>query len=204
MTTDGSRRLVVRPSIGVVGVVAFGLAVTTVLVPGLSEPIDVVGVFGNDYLFVVPFGVAATVVVVGLLASRSLRGVDQCAPPDPEGLPTADAPGEAFDRLVTGGWRSAPAALRRRDWLHDRLRTVAVGAVMWEEDCTRPDARRRIEAGTWTDDPVAAAFLAAGPDQVRVSARELVLALSNLEAPIQRRARRTARAVDRIGRDERT
>lgn len=204
MTTDGSGSIAVRPSLGFLGVVAFGLAVATVLVPGLAAPLDVVGVVGNDYLFVVPLGVAATVVVLGLLASRSVRGVDQCAPPDPEGLPTADAPGEAFDRLVTGGWRSAPGAIRRRDWLHDRLRSVAVGTLMRKEGCARPTARRRIADGTWTDDPVAAAFLAAGPDEGRVSARELLLSVSNLEAPIQRRARRTARAVDRLGRDERT
>ena len=181
---------------GSLGIAALGLAVATVFAPGLGSRLDVVALFGNDYLVVVPLGLGAAFVVLVALATRSIRGVDQATPPDPERLPTAEAPGADVDRLVTGGLRAAPAALRRRDRLHARLREAAIRRVMRTEHCSRDAARRRLEAGTWTDDPIAAAFVASEAAD-RLSARAYLAALRRFELPLQRRARRTARAIER-------
>ena len=188
-----------RTSIGVLGIAALGLGAGTVLVPGLAARLDVGAAVANDYLFVVPLGLAAAVVVVGALASRGLRGVDQATPPDPEGVPTADAPGADFDRLVGGGLRTAPATYRNRDRLRTRLREAALRSVSRAERCPRADARRRVAAGTWTDDPVAAAFLAEDTERDRASPREALAALRRGEVALQRRARRTVRAIERVG-----
>ena len=188
----------VRTAATLLGVVILGLAVGAVLDPELAGRLDVAAAFGNDYLFVVPLGVGATVVLMGSLASRTIRGVDQARPPDPERVPTADAPGSEFDRLVGGGWRTAPAAIRRREALHDRLRAVAIRTLVSETGCTRTEARRRVETGTWTEDHEAAAFLVEDPDGGRQSAADVVGAVLRLELPLQRRARRAAEAVARL------
>lgn len=185
----------VRASVTLLGVIALGLGVATVLAPDLAPRLDVATAFPNDYLFVVPLGLAAATVVLGTLGHRSIRGIDQAAPPDPERVPTADAPGAEFDRLVRGGWRTAPAALRRRDGLYDRLREAALQTVIRAEGCSRDAALRRIEAGTWTDDPVAAAFLSGNPALEGRPARTTLAALLRVELPLQLRARRTARAI---------
>lgn len=192
----------VRRSVGLLGIAALAVGVGTVVVPGLAARLDVGTVVENDYLFVVPLGIAGALVVLGALASRTIRGVDQASPPDPERVPTADTPGAEFDRLVGGGLLAAPAALRRRETLHDRLREAALRTVMRAEQCSRADARRQIDAGSWTDDPVAAAFLAEGPDGGVVTAREAAETLLTAELPVQRRARRTAVVIDRAGRGD--
>lgn len=189
-------------SVGVLGIAALALAVGTVLVPGLAARLDVGAVVGNDYLFVAPLGLAGALAVLGAITSRAIRGVDQASPPDPEGVPTADAPGAEFDRLVGGGLLAAPAALRRREALHARLREAALRTVMRVEQCSRADARRRIDAGSWTDDPVAATFLSEGPDGGLLTATEAVETLLDAELPVQRRARRTAVAIDSADRGD--
>ena len=188
----------VRAATALLGVVTLSLAVGAVLDPASASRLDVVAAFGNDYLFVVPLGVGAAVVVAGTLASRTVRGVDQARPPDPERVPGADPPGSEFDRLVGDGWRTAPAAVRRREELYDRLRGAALRTLVREAGCSRAEARRRIEAGTWTDDAEAAAFLVGGAHRGQPSAEATVAALLNLELPLQRRARRAAEAVARI------
>ena len=187
-----------RASLALLGTVTLGLAVAAVLDPGLAGRLDVVAAFGNDYLFVVPLGVGAAVVLAGSLASRTVRGVDQARPPDPERVPTAAAPGSEFDRLVGGGWRTAMAAIRRREELHERVREAAIRTLVRETGCTRTEARRRVEAGTWTEDHEAAAFLVEESNGGRPSAAEIVGAAMRLELPLQRRARRAAAAVARL------
>lgn len=130
---------------------------------------------GLGFLFIVQPGLAAllplprlTLLVIGLLAGvegirsvqrRRRSEVDGAIPPDPElGIET-EAPGDDFDihiaRLSTRrGWIGGDF-----DRVENRLRTAAVGAVAAREGIPRRAARERIEQGTWTDDPVAAAFL---------------------------------------------
>lgn len=194
----------VRAAVGLLGVGAVGLAAATALAPELVAGFDAGAAFENDYLFVVPVGLAAATVVLGALASRSVRGIDQATPPDPESVPTADAAGAEFDRLVGSGWRSAIAAHRRRAWLRERLRETAVRTLTRAERCSRTAARRRVEAGTWTDDPVAAAYLAEDPERAEGSATADVRAILRLELPLQRRARRAARAIEGVAEGDRS
>lgn len=192
----------VRLSVGFLGLAAIGLAVGTILTPDLAARLDPGTLAENDYLFVVPLGLAAAAVVVGTLTSRTIRGVQQATPPAPEGVPTADPPGTKFDRLVGDGWRTAPAAFGNRDWLRARLREAAIRTVMRTERCSRAAACRQVDTGVWTDDSVATAFLADDPQPGSVMAA--VAALMSVELPLQRRARRTAVAIERVGRGDAT
>ena len=192
----------IRTAVGLLGVATFGLAVATVLVPDLAAALDVTAWAANDYLVIVPLGLAAVLVVLGVLASRSIRGVDQATPPDPERVPTADHPGADFDRLVDGGLVTALAAHRRRDALRERLREAAFRTTMRGQQCTHRAARRAVDDGTWTDDRVAADFLADDPPSGGPTPTTTVTALLARELPLQRRARQTALAIERAGRGD--
>ena len=191
----------IRTVVGALGATALALAGGTLVAPDLTSGLDVTARFGNDYLFVVPIGLLTVVVVVGVVTRRTVQGVDQARPPDPEGVPTADAPGAEFDRLVDGGWRTAIGARRYREWLRNHLREAAIRTVMRTERCSREAARRRVEAGTWTDDPVAAAFVVEDGPRSRDAIQEAVEAIRRREVPLQWRARHTALAIDRAGRE---
>ncbi|WP_132058808.1 DUF7269 family protein [Halorussus amylolyticus] len=47
----------------------------------------------------------------------------------------------------------------RRTSATGRIRETAIAVIAAEENCSRANAADRIDAGTWTDDPRAAAFL---------------------------------------------
>ncbi|MFB6256734.1 MAG: hypothetical protein ABEH58_08450, partial [Haloplanus sp.] len=97
--------------------------------------------------------------VEGLRAVGERRSatIEGARPADVEdGVPTP-VPGDDVDELL-GAAARAPlpdeeARLRRR------LREVAVAAVARRDGVSRTAAAERVEAGTWTEDPVAAAFL---------------------------------------------
>lgn len=130
---------------------------------------------GLGFLFVVQPGLAAVLpiprlalVVVGLLgAVEGIRSVQRrrgseivgAEPPDPEFGIETDAPGDDFDariaRLSTRrGWIGGDF-----DRVENRLRTAAITVVAARYGLSKPEARERVEAGSWTEDPVAAAFL---------------------------------------------
>lgn len=185
----------VRAAIGLLGVGAVGLAVAAILSPSLVAGVDASAIAGDDYRFVVPVGAVAAAAVVAALFRRPFRGVQQATTPDPEGVPTADLPGAAFDRLVEGGFWTAPAAFRRRYRIHDRLRTAAIRAVARDERTSRAEAQRTLVVGDWTDDPVAARFLAGADGGGWPRPSVGITALLAAETPFQRRARRTAEAI---------
>lgn len=189
-----------RATLGVLGIAVFGLAVITIFAPEAAAGVpvdDAVAALGNDYLLVGVFGVMGFAVVLGTVSVRSVRGIDQATPPSPEGIPTGPRPGESLDRLLERG----PTLRERlftdhREEVREQLRETAVRTLMRTSNCTRAAALERIEQGTWTDDPEAAAYLGAdGGTSRRWS--DAVAALRG-ESGFQRRARRTARAIVRL------
>jgi hypothetical protein len=186
----------VRYALVAAGVTAFGLAV----LPGGAALVPVeaaLALLGNDYFLVGALGVVALLVLVGMVARRATSRVDQAEPPDPETVPDAPRPGSEFDALLEG--RPALHPRRRAETVErvrERLREAAVVAQMRREGCTRAVAEDRVDAGEWTDDPVAAAFLRPdGPPRPSAIDR-LRLALRG-GAWYQHCARTTARAVAR-------
>lgn len=130
------------------------------------------------------------------VASASRRGGDAESSTDPEFPPldaedaatTGVAVGSGFDRTV----RESLAAVAEgadRDAVRTDLRSLAVAVVAHAEGCPRREARQRVTDGTWTDDPVAAAYLADG------SAGSLGRRLLARLRPQATRRRRIARTV---------
>ncbi|MBX0287808.1 hypothetical protein EGH22_15845 [Halomicroarcula sp. F28] len=179
-----------------VGVVAFALA----LFPGVATLLPVASVvawLGNDYFLLGAFGGVALLVLGWMVARRATGHVEQAAPPDPEIVPDAPRPGERVDDLL-GRWPWHLSAADR-DYLRERLRTAAVYDQLGDGR-SRASARERVESGAWTDDPVAARFLAdesAGPTVTE----RLRLALRG-DAWTQHAARTTARVLVEAGTDQ--
>lgn len=48
----------------------------------------------------------------------------------------------------------------RHEAVRDRLREIALTTVVRADHCTQAEARERLDDGSWTDNEVAAAFLA--------------------------------------------
>lgn len=94
--------------------------------------------------------------VVLLGRARSERRTAE--PPEPETLPDGPVPGDGFDDLVATAGGSSSLAIERRKRLHRRIERVALAAIRRHSDCTEAEARELLDAGDWTDDPVAAAY----------------------------------------------
>ena len=117
----------------------------------------IAGFLELDYVFVSAVGVLAG--VFGLryaLAARSrIRRTVEVEAPEPRYRSTV--PGE---EVKTALRRHARVGVARRAELRRRLRELAAGVLVTYGGYDREAAERAVEEGTWTDDPVAAGYLA--------------------------------------------
>lgn len=162
ITSKRQRRL--RLGLAVLGGLVFALGVLTVIVPTTAATSlgALVALLGNDYLIVAVIGVVALAVVAVVLVATGRSGVNQTAPPAPEGVYPVPRFGEEIDAFLSKGGFAHVAGSDPHEEIRSELRAVAVTTVMRDANCTREEAQQRIEAGTWTDDGVAATFLSEG------------------------------------------
>lgn len=163
------------------GIVAFALGVGTLLAPDI---LTVDGVF-------LPV-VAILALALAARAAQIRRGGDRtrAETPDPEVAEPVPAPGDDLREALAaftnvrrrGGTRSLRAGLR-----------AAAVRVLTRVGIEEREAKARVDAGTWTDDPVAAAFLAGvGGTQ---SLRGRLRAAAGGESEFRRGVRRTVDAI---------
>lgn len=171
------------------GVVAFGLGLGALVVPGLF-------VLGVRRAVVAVIGLLALGQAVRVAWTRGHATVRRTETGDPE-LPTAvESPGEdvaaALDRFDGSTHASAVGNRRRKS-----LRRVAVDALVCYENCSAATARERIDRGTWTEDPHAAAFLSDDDDDdvPSVSLRTRLRTSFTGESSYRRGTRRTVEAI---------
>lgn len=143
---------------------AAALAVTGFALAGALGGVVTAAVtgLGNDYLVVAAVGVVAlgTAVVVQVVRNRS--GVAQAATPDVEDVNPAPHAGAELDAYLAGpiaSGRVDPAPDPDPSRVRAGLRELAVAVERRESDCSRSAARRRVDAGAWTDDSAAAAYV---------------------------------------------
>ena len=121
------------------------------------------------------------------------EGLERLRERPPEAVTESEAPrhGAAFDRRVAG---AVEGVRRQRASVRGRLRSTAVRTYARATGSDESAARRAVAAGTWTDDPTAAAFLAApdGPAPSLVSRLRLWL------DPVAERRRRIEATVDAV------
>jgi uncharacterized protein (DUF58 family) len=169
---------VVRRLVVAAGVVLSAAGVVAVTAPAAVPAFDLA-----TYL-VAATGVTAFVVGAADAYGRFDAGADRLVLPARETPPAVAVPGDDFARL-----------LRDADWdgddLRHRLHETAVAVLSKHAGWSPSTAQERLDDGSWTDDPEAAALFADGP----VSARDHVRSLVSGEPPVRKRARHAADAL---------
>lgn len=154
-----------RPAV-VAGLAAVALAVVSILDRGVA------GLFDLDYLFVTFVGVLSGTAGVYYLNRRRHAPRETTAFDAPERRYRVAVPGDDLDEQ----FETLSARPRPRHWRRDvrgRLQEAAVRALVIHAGYDRTAARNAVESGEWTDDPVAASFLADGdqyPPRLRLRA----------------------------------
>ncbi|WP_336134745.1 DUF7269 family protein [Natronomonas amylolytica] len=194
-----SERVGWRGLITALGVVGIGLAALLVFVPDVADPLGIERLAnaasvaeGGDRAFWL-----AAVGACCLLWVARTAGLES----DAEGFPahtgaaddgTVPTVGRGFDAAVEA---AADAAVEGAD--HDdargTLRSLAADVVAHADGCSREDAAERVRRGAWTDDPVAAAYLA---DAVDPPFRWRVRAWFRPRRTVRRRIDRTVAAIE--------
>lgn len=182
------------------GVGAVGAAGALALVARPNGGLDpaastLVALAGNDYVLAAGVASVALLVVVAVLALRGVDGVNRTTPPEPETVQNAAHPGVEFDRAVEDASWNPIGRDADRAAVRERVRDAAIRSVMHRDGLARERAAARVDAGDWTDDDAAAAFLG-DTERTSVTAR----LLGPLSGPGFRRGAR--RAVDEICRRE--
>ena len=115
-----------------------------------------------DFSYVAVTVVGAFAVVQGLRYANARRSADRRSldPGEPERRARAVVLGTDFDADVARAIGTGRRRYKLRNRLRDRVRTAAVAAVARDRDTSRSRATDLVTAGKWTDDPIAAAFLA--------------------------------------------
>lgn len=167
------------------GVLAVGLGVAALADVGL------VGAFHTGEILVPAVGLVAVVVgaFYALGRRRTTRDATNVDPPEPRYR--SAVPGADVDATLRGrhGAGLDAAAVR------ERLEATVVEALVVREGYDRSAARAAVEEGTWTDDPVAAEYLATGAVPLRLSVPSFV----NREPVIGPCVRRTVAALEEVG-----
>lgn len=181
--------------LAILGGIAFALGLVTIIKPAIARIIPiapVLALLGNDYVLVAVFALAALLVGVAVLVSCARSGISQSTPPDPEQIHNVPRFGSEFDDFLSERGFSVLTGTDRHREVRTRLRKTAIATVMRESNCTRDEARARVERGTWTDEPEAVTFLAESGEP-GLTAR-IVAALRG-DSPFQRSARLTAAEI---------
>lgn len=183
--------------LAVIGGLVFALGLLTLVAPSAAAASlgALVVLLGNDYLVVAILGVLALVLLVGILVATGRAGFDQGRPPAPEGVYPVPRFGEEIDAFIAGGGFAGSSGDDRHDEIRAELREVAITTVMRDGNLTRSEALDRIEAGTWTDDDVAATYLAEGKTP---SLGSRLRATFGGESPAEQAVRVTAAEIGRL------
>lgn len=134
-----------------VGVVLVVVGFAMLFVPGLA------GLFDANELFLSFIGLGFALQTVRVVNARRRTPYEQAETADPEISQELPTPGDEFDDLM-----EQAAAVRysgdQRDAVRERLHAAAVAVIARTEGLSREQAVERLEDGSWTDDPYAAAF----------------------------------------------
>lgn len=179
----------VRRLLSALGLAALGLGLVAIVWPG-TIGLDL------DTAVVTLVGLLALVEALRSVQSRRRADLDEATTPDPELSAAVRAPGEDLESAV-GEFLGDRRTYYRGTRAREGLRAAAIAVLTEYEGDTESEAKTGIDAGSWTDDPYAAAFLG-GEDAQGPSRRARLRDLARWESARDRRIRRTADAIAAI------
>jgi len=184
-----------RAVVGGIGVLAAAAGFVFLFVPSAAAGV------GVTESLVVAVGLVALFQGYRVASGRRRTRTQQFETQDPESRQELPTPGDEFDEALTAR-RGRHWAARRRQ-ISKRLEAAAVDAITYAEDCSEATAHEALEAGTWTDDPQAAALFSSGKPQNSTVWSRLKETFS-MKPAFDRRARRAAHAIADLRGVERT
>ncbi|WP_129114740.1 DUF7269 family protein [Halegenticoccus tardaugens] len=181
-------------------IVAVGIAAVLAGLASLATGGSVAG-FDLGYAFVTLVGLLALVQGLRHAAERWSTPVEAAETGDPERRHRVPTPGDDVDARLAEAHDWSIRRSRERQTIRERLRDAAVDALVAHGLGDPEEADARVEAGAWTDDPFAAAFLGADAPVPPLSDR--VRDLFRRGSRFERDVARTVAAVERIGEGDR-
>ncbi|WP_372480321.1 DUF58 domain-containing protein [Halomicrobium sp. HM KBTZ05] len=133
-----------------VGLVAFAVGVGALVAPGVFG-------LGIQRYAVVVIGLLAVAAALRVVQGRRHAPRRRAETAMPEAVPAVPSPGEELDAVLAA---FDPTRYGTADRRRKQLRRVATEVLTRYRGDSEATAREAIERGTWTDDPVAAGFLA--------------------------------------------
>lgn len=189
---------VVRKAAIGVGVLSLGAAVALIVAPDrLADSGVGAALEGTPVDTVAKLGLALVFGTLSLVSGLSRAEAGERSLPTPETVGAERATtGAEIDRqldiVAADGAHSQQARARVRR----EVRSVAVDTLVDVEDVSEATAEQRLETGTWTDDPRAAAFLG-GDDVPRPSLSIRLRDWLSADPAFTRRARAAVTELER-------
>lgn len=139
------------------GLLAAGVGIALAVQPSLPLALDL----GDGTVSVL--GVIALLYAGVPLYRRYANDRQPVRDPEPETTLSLPSPGEEVDEMLSVAAGVELTTAKQRLRLRRRLREAATAAIKQRQDCDTETASEMLEAGTWTDDVVAASFFTDGP-----------------------------------------
>lgn len=175
-----------RRVVGAVGILAAFGGFVAMVIPAVAAEISV------TESLVTAVGFLALFQGYRVVTARRRTKVREFETPDPETRQPLPTPGDEFDEALSVRKGKHWAARRHR--VSTRLEEAAIDAITYAEDCSEETAHDALAAGTWTDDPVAAALFSEGVP-ANASVWNRIRGTFSMEPTFDRRARRAAHAI---------
>lgn len=179
-------------ALAAVGIATVGIAAAMVVAPGALAALLPVDAVARSTPLAERGGRTLAVALVGggCLLWVVLSGAKADDATAPGRSDERRAVGRTFDRrfqrAADGG-----ANRREREEVREALRSLAVDVVARTEGCSRASALEQVDSGEWTDDPVAAAYVAG-----ELPLRRRLVAWVRPRRAVARRVERTVAALE--------
>lgn len=142
-------------------VLLVAVGIVTGAIPGGVLPVgQLEDQLGYDYLVVAPVAALGVLVALVLAYHGRVSSIQQIGTPNAEDVEDVPVPGDDFDALVeeAEGFAFRKSTRESRKEIKERLRRAAV-AVLVKEGDSKPEAREKVESGSWTSSSYAASLL---------------------------------------------
>ena len=174
-----------------IGASVLAAGFTTVFVPGVASS------FPFNLLIADIAAVFAVILGIWIARVRYRARPDWTMVPDVEFLLSTPSPGAEIDDKTYRLTRLGEGRLEYRDQIGERMREVAIAALMHRHKINHEQAAKRLDEGSWTDDTLAATFFTTVGKSVRPSlGARLKQRFTGGKTAYERQLETTVRAIE--------
>jgi len=182
-------------------IVALGIAVAIAGIAMVFDP-GLAGFVPSSRLLVIIAGVLILFQGVRVTRARRRTEFPEAETPDFEASLRVPTPGDDIDESLEGirvvSFKDTRGRSSAQSEAYRLLRSVAIETLTQRMGCSEEEAIEMLEAGTWTDDPHAAAFFGADRDPGMVSVLDALRRVGQAETKFRREFRHATYALQRI------